>query len=180
MAAAPTGPSFDLDTRQLRDLNRDLRRLRNNKPALRRYAKASRTVAEREMIPALRSKVQSLPSQNQSARAGMKSLREAAAKSLVVSVKVGDDYVGSWIRSNPKKMTPRKRFSGFLPSYMEGIPGFTTWRHPNWGDPGPWSRQPATPWMQEVIARHTPGFVREVQSEFEQATAQAVQGRRSR
>jgi len=179
MAGSPLAPEFDLDTRQLRELERDLRRLRNNTPALRRYAKASKSVAERQMIPALRTRVESLPSQNQSAQDHKKSLREATAKSIVVSIKVGPEYVASFIRVNPKKMTPRKRFGGFLPSYMEGIPGFTVWRHPNWGR-GDWSRQPATPWMQEVISRHTPGFVREIQEEFERSTAAAVQGRRGR
>ena len=178
--AGPTAPEFDLDTRQLRDLERDLRRLRNSTPAMRRYVKSSKTVAEREMVPALRSRVQSLPSQNQSTRDHKKSLREATARAIVVSVKVGPDYAASFIRVNPKRMTPRKRFSGFLPSYTEGIPGFTVWRHPNWGGPGSWSRQPATPWMQEVIARHTPGFVRAVQEEFERVTADAVRGRRGR
>lgn len=180
MATAPSGPSFDLDTRELRDLGRDLRRLQGGRPSLTRYADSVKDVAERQMIPALRSKVKSLPSKGQSREQGKPELRDAVAKSIVFSFKIDGKHAASMIRANPQKMSPRKRFSGFLPSYMEGVPGFANWRHPVYGNREVWRRQPSTPWMADVIARYTPDVMRVVEDGFERNVNQAVQGRRSR
>jgi hypothetical protein len=179
MAGAPTGPGFDLDTRELRDLERDLR-LQGGRASLTRYADSVKTVAERQMIPALRNKVKSLPSKGQSARQGQPSLRDTTAKAIVFSFRVDGKHAASMIRVNPQRMSPRKRFSGFLPSYMEGVPGFTNWRHQVYGNSSVWVRQPSTPWMQDVIARYTPDVMRVVEDGFERNVTQAVQGRRGR
>jgi hypothetical protein len=180
VAGAPTAPEFDLDTRQLRDLERDLRHLQGGRPSLSRYADDVKTVAERRMIPALRNKVKSLPSKGQSREQGQPGLRESTAHATEFSFRIGKDHASSMIRINPQRMSPRKRFSGFLPSYMEGVPGFTNWRHQVYGNAGVWVRQPSTPWMADVIARYTPDVMRVIEEGFERTTTQAVQGRRGR
>lgn len=178
--AAPTAPGFDLDTRNFRDLERDLRRLQGGRASLTRYAEGVRDVAERQVIPALRNKVRSLPSKGQSAEQGKPELRDATARSIVYRFTVDGVHAASIIRANPTRMRPRSRFSGFLPSYMEGVPGFTNWRHPVWGNREVWRRQPATPFMQDVIARYTPEIMRVAGNDFEQQVGRTVQGRRGR
>jgi hypothetical protein len=177
---SPTAPEFDLDTRQLGDLGRDLRRLQGGRPSLTRYADSVKTVAERQMIPALRSKVKSLPSKGQSREQGKDSLRDATAKAITFSFRVDGKHAASMIRVNPQKMSPRSRYSGFLPSYMEGVPGFANWRSPVYGNRNVWKRQPSTPWMADVIARYTPDVMRVVEEGFARNVNQAVQGRRGR
>lgn len=173
-------PSVNLDTRELRSLGRDLRRLQGGRPSLTRYADGVNEVAERRVIPALRQSVRSLPSKGESARKGEPSLRETTAHAIVFSFRVDDQHAASMIRVNPRKMSPRKRFSGFLPSYMEGIPGFTNWRHQVYGNSKVWVRQPATPWMRDVMARYTPDIMRVIEDGFERNVTQAVSGRRGR
>jgi hypothetical protein len=180
MAGSPTAPEFDLDTRELRGLGRDLRRLQGGRPSLSRYADDVKRVAEGQMIPALRQKVKSLPSKGQSREQGKESLREATAKAITFSFRVDGKHAVSMIRVNPTKMSPRKRFSGFLPSYMEGVPGFANWRHPVYGNRNVWRRQPSTPWMADVIARYTPDVMRVVEEGFAREVNHAVQGRRGR
>lgn len=170
-------PEFDLDTRDLQSFGRDLRRMQGGRPSLTRYSADVKNVAERQMIPALRQRVKSLPSKGESRERGMKGLRDATANAIVLSFRVDNQHAATMIRVNPLKM-PRPRFSGFLPSYMEGIPGFTTWKHPTFGNREVWSKQPATPWMQAVISRYTPEVMRAVEGNFERTTTQAVQGRR--
>lgn len=127
---------------KLRSLSKDLRRQADGKDRAKVLRRELREVAK-PFVPKLRSAIRALPSHGESARRGRMSLRAQLARSVTLQIRTSGRRAGVSVFMNPRKMPTGMKA---LPMYMEATPGYTRWRHPDFGH-DPWMTQRPHPYF---------------------------------
>lgn len=90
-------------------------------------------------------------------------LRDATARGVQMKVHLSSKRIDVRLRVDPRHFPEGEKN---LPKLLEGMPGYTRWRSPNWGR-DEWKTQRPHPYFFDTIRPHIPRVAARIEREFD-------------